>query len=305
MRARFDSGAVDRWCVARGSFGGDQVAEVGIGLKSGRADEFGEAAHADVVGSAPGSIVSLLVDRWQVVDGDGVMRLSVALGRFCGLVVDFGDAGELADEIAGLGKGVAVGQGSAGRCLADFGEVDGCRLGVSSVRKTWSPASRTSTRRRLPSAAAARSPDASEGCQVNTPRMGARSAAVSGCSRLACAASGALGGPVQRDTEIPGATPECSACQHFGVVVVTTTICLLSARSIPTIAFPPGTNSRSRASRALRFRSPRETPLPLPKNVLLMRWDTKPDSASGGRSHATHRHAERLSMPRRRSRRSC
>ena len=58
---------------------------------------------------------------------------------------------------------------------------------------------------------------------------------------------------------------------------MTTTICLRSARSIPTIAFVTGTSSRSRASRALRFRSPRETPLPLVMNVLLLRWDTKPD----------------------------
>jgi hypothetical protein len=63
---------------------------------------------------------------------------------------------------------------------------------------------------------------------------------------------------------------------------VTTTICFLSARSIPTIAFSTGTNSRSRASRALRLRSPRETPLPLFMNVLLMRWDTKPDKRIRG-----------------------
>jgi hypothetical protein len=50
---------------------------------------------------------------------------------------------------------------------------------------------------------------------------------------------------------------------------VTTTICLRSARSIPTIAFSSGTSSRSRASRAFRLRSPRETPLRLVMNVLL------------------------------------
>lgn len=35
----------------------------------------------------------------------------------------------------------------------------------------------------------------------------------------------------------------------------------------------------------------------LTASVLLLRWDTKPDSASGGRSFVEHRHAEHLSMP--------
>ena len=66
---------------------------------------------------------------------------------------------------------------------------------------------------------------------------------------------------------------------------VTTTICLRSARSIPTIAFVTGTAARSRESRAFRFRSPRETPLPLFMNVLLLAHGTpSPTSASGGRS---------------------
>src|SRR5205809_5013366 len=46
---------------------------------------------------------------------------------------------------------------------------------------------------------------------------------------------------------------------------------------MPTMAFTDGTRTRNRASRALRLRSPRDTPLPLPMNVLLLRWDTKPD----------------------------
>src|SRR3954452_7998836 len=79
---------------------------------------------------------------------------------------------------------------------------------------------------------------------------------------------------------------------------VTTTICFLSARSIPTIAFSSGTSTRSRASRALRFRSPRETPLPWVMNVLLVRWDTKPDKRIRGTFQHHDRHAERLSMPR-------
>src|SRR5690348_12629720 len=45
---------------------------------------------------------------------------------------------------------------------------------------------------------------------------------------------------------------------------------------MPTIAFTDGTRARNRVSRALRLRSPRDTPLPLPMNVLLLRWDTKP-----------------------------
>src|SRR5438552_10218387 len=51
---------------------------------------------------------------------------------------------------------------------------------------------------------------------------------------------------------------------------------------MPTIAFTDGTSTRSRASRALRLRSPRDTPLPLPMNVLLLRWDTKPDKRIRG-----------------------
>src|SRR5262249_9143287 len=56
----------------------------------------------------------------------------------------------------------------------------------------------------------------------------------------------------------------------------TTTICLRSARSMPTIALLSGTRARSRASRALRLRSPRDTPLPLATNVLLMRGTPSP-----------------------------
>src|SRR3954471_10959179 len=51
---------------------------------------------------------------------------------------------------------------------------------------------------------------------------------------------------------------------------------------MPTIAFVAGTSTRNRASRALRLRSPRDTPLPLPMNVLLLRWDTKPDKRIRG-----------------------
>jgi WYL domain len=59
---------------------------------------------------------------------------------------------------------------------------------------------------------------------------------------------------------------------------------------------PLPNGARSRSRRASRLRSPRGTPLPLPVNVLLLRG-TPSRSASGGRSHVTNRHAERLSMP--------
>lgn len=85
------------------------------------------------------------------------------------------------------------------------------------------------------------------------------------------------------------ATPRSQARQRnvlrtntFESSSVTTTICLASARSIPTIAFVVGTNARSRVRRALRLRSPRETPLPLLMNVLLVRWDAKPDKRIRG-----------------------
>lgn len=65
----------------------------------------------------------------------------------------------------------------------------------------------------------------------------------------------------------------------------TTTVCLRSARSIPTTAFVTGTAVRSRTSRAFLLRSPRNTPLPLVMNVLLESDGTpSPNSASGGRS---------------------
>jgi hypothetical protein len=43
------------------------------------------------------------------------------------------------------------------------------------------------------------------------------------------------------------------------------------------IAFSVGTSTHNLANRALRLRSPQDTPLALPMNVLLLRWDTKPD----------------------------
>ena len=63
---------------------------------------------------------------------------------------------------------------------------------------------------------------------------------------------------------------------------MTTTICFSSARSIPTIALRHRHQTReAEPSRALRLRSPRDTPLPLPMNVLLLRWDTKPAAHQG------------------------
>jgi hypothetical protein len=46
--------------------------------------------------------VGVLVDGLEVVDGGGVMRLSVASSGLRGLVVDFGDTGEPADAVVGL-----------------------------------------------------------------------------------------------------------------------------------------------------------------------------------------------------------
>jgi hypothetical protein len=44
------------------------------------------------------------------------------------------------------------------------------------------------------------------------------------------------------------------------------------------MAFVVGTASRNLASRAFLLRSPRDTPLPLVTNVVLvLRWDTEPD----------------------------
>jgi hypothetical protein len=48
---------------------------------------------------------------------------------------------------------------------------------------------------------------------------------------------------------------------------------------------------------AVQFGSPRETPLPLSMNVLLMRWDTKPDKRIRGTFLRPGRHTERPSMP--------
>lgn len=46
------------------------------------------------------------------------------------------------------------------------------------------------------------------------------------------------------------------------------------AKSIPTIAFSAGNNTRSRS---LRLRSPRDSAVPLLTDVLLDSWDTKSD----------------------------
>jgi hypothetical protein len=68
----------------------------------------------------------------------------------------------------------------------------------------------------------------------------------------------------------------------LGGTGVEVTICLLPARSIPTIAFDTGTRARRRSSRALRLRSPRDTPLPLLSERPPAAWDTKPEAHQGG-----------------------
>jgi hypothetical protein len=87
---------------------------------------------------------------------------------------------------------------------------------------------------------------------------------------------GLAGWVVQGRAQIPGPAPERLTRQHLRVVIAHHDHLLLSARSIPTTALLTGTSPRSRASLALRLRSPRDTPLRLATNVLLLRWDTKP-----------------------------
>ncbi len=78
----------------------------------------------------------------------------------------------------------------------------------------------------------------------------------------------------------------------------TTTICLRSARSIPTIAFVTGTAARSRTRRAFRLRSPRDTPLPLVMNVLLEAMGLQAQTAhQEDVRHARPRPLEHLPMP--------
>ncbi len=72
--------------------------------------------------------------------------------------------------------------------------------------------------------------------------------------------------------------------QHLRVVVGHHEHLLRPARSIPTIAFLVGTASRSRSSRALRLRSPRDTPLPLDTNVLLHAMGYQPDKVLARRT---------------------
>src|SRR5665647_2464003 len=96
--------------------------------------------------------------------------------------------------------------------------------------------------------------------------------------------------PTQDPTPDSGTSAEQGPFESWSV---TTTICLLSARSIPTIACVTGTSSRSRFSLAFLLRSPRETPLPLLIERPPLRIGTpSPSSASGGRSYVAHRHAE-------------
>src|SRR5258706_15670314 len=55
--------------------------------------------------------------------------------------------------------------------------------------------------------------------------------------------------------------------------------------------------ARPRASRALRLRSPRETPLRQTQTSPSCAWDPNRNSASGGRLHTPNRHPKRLTMP--------
>ena len=82
--------------------------------------------------------------------------------------------------------------------------------------------------------------------------------------------------PAQRGAQIPGPAPEGPTRQHLRVVIADHDHLLGVGQVNPDDRVPTGTSPRSRASLALRLRSPRDTPLPLPTNVLLLRWDTKP-----------------------------
>ena len=113
--------------------------------------------------------------------------LSVAFGGFCGFVVELTVSRRMRSLTSF--EGAAVGQGSTGRRVADVGQIDGVQAGCVVGEHDLVAGVSDFHLIRPPLAAAARSPDASEGCQVNTPRIQARSAAVSGCSRSACAAS--------------------------------------------------------------------------------------------------------------------
>ena len=107
---------------------------------------------------------------------------------------------------------------------------------------------------------------------------------------------GPCGGPVQSRAQVPGAAPERPACNDSRVVIGHHDHLLLVGQVDPDIVFVTGTSTRNRPSRALRFRSPRETPLPLPMNVLLPRG-TPARSASGGRSSVTPPTRTTSSMP--------
>jgi hypothetical protein len=100
-----------------------------VGLQRGRADEFGQAAHADVVGSASSGVLGVLVDRLELVDRDGMLRLSVALGGFCCLVVKFGNAGEPRMRSLASLRVFGVGQCRTRHRVGDFGQVDGVQAG--------------------------------------------------------------------------------------------------------------------------------------------------------------------------------
>ena len=107
---------------------------------------------------------------------------------------------------------------------------------------------------------------------------------------------GAASGPVQRRPKIPGAAPERPPCDDPRIVGHHDH--LLAAGQVD-----PGDRVRHshqgakplQARIAITVTSRHATTVTHERPPAA--WDTKPESASGGRSDVTNRHAERLSMP--------
>ncbi len=93
----------------------------------------------------------------------------------------------------------------------------------------------------------------------------------------------ALAGPLQRRTQLPGAPPERPPRQHPRLMISHHHHLLGISQIDPGDRVTQRHRPRSRASLALRLRSPRETPLRSDTDVLLCAWDPNPNSASGGR----------------------
>ena len=83
--------------------------------------------------------------------------------------------------------------------------------------------------------------------------------------------------PIQGGAQAPRLTPERTPGQHPRAMIVTTTICLRSAKSIPHDRVRRRHRRPQPRQSSVPVAIPPDTPLPLSMNVLLLRWDTKPD----------------------------